>query len=114
MKQEKEHIAKELPTVLAAGSTIEGNFSFDEPVCVEGTVVGKISSDSTLLVSESAVVEAETSVSKLIVYGNLEGDVNASELVEICPGAELVGNVSTKRLIVHDGGFLKGRVTQGK
>lgn len=103
-------LARAVPTVLSQGSFLEGTFTFEDPACIEGTLIGNVSSCSTLLVSETALVEANAVVDKLVVYGSLEGNVEASDLVEIFPGASLKGDVKTARLIVHDGGFLIGRV----
>lgn len=105
-----EQKARPVPTVLSQGSFLEGSFAFEDPVCVEGTLVGNVTSGSTLLVSETALVEADTKVDKLVVYGSLEGDVEASELVEIFPGASVKGDIKTSRLIIHDGASFSGRV----
>lgn len=103
-------VARQVPTVLSQGSFLEGTFTFEDPACIEGTLIGNVTSCSTLLVSETALVEANAIVDKLVVYGSLEGNVDASDLVEIFPGASVKGDIKTSRLIVHDGGFLIGKV----
>jgi cytoskeletal protein CcmA (bactofilin family) len=47
---------------------------------------------------------------RLVVLGNVKGDVVGKASVEIRAGGRLVGDVQTKSLVIEEGGVLEGRV----
>jgi len=103
----------EIKSALAHGTVIEGKFQFKEPVRIDGSLTGEISSNSTLIVGENARLDASISVGSLIVHGEVFGSVQANDLVSIKCSGILEADLSAKRLIVEDGAQLVGgcRVT---
>lgn len=95
-------------SALGPGTVIEGKFSFDGPVRVDGTLTGEINSSSALIVGEQAQINGNISVGSLIILGVVVGPVHASELIEIKSGGQLDGNIVTARLIIEDGGRFNG------
>ena len=97
-------------TAIASGTVIEGRFSFDSPVRIDGDMTGEISSSSILIVGEQATVRARIKVGSIIVFGKVIGDIEAQDLVEIKNGGHLEANISTDRVAIEDGGYFKGSV----
>ena len=87
---------------------IEGTFSFDSPVTIEGSLTGEVRSTSVLIVGAEASVRARVRVGSLIIRGQVEGDISADELIEIRTGGSLTGDVEAKRLVIEDGGWFSG------
>jgi len=96
-------------SALGPGTIIEGTFSFDSPVCIEGTLIGEVRSNSALIVGPQATVNARVKVGTLIVFGIVEGDVEAEELVEVKSGGSLEGDVLSQRFALEDGAWFRGR-----
>lgn len=97
-----------IKSALGPGTVIEGTFKFDSPVCVEGTLKGEVSSTSVLIVGDRAVVEAEVKVGSLIILGEVTGDIEANELIEIRAGGRLTGDILSRRLVIEEGGRFNG------
>ena len=58
-----------------------------------------------------ATVEAKG----IVVQGKLEGNVQASDRVELRKSAVVTGDISTQRISIEEGAYLKGKVDiQGK
>ena len=95
-------------SALGSGTVIEGTFRFDSPVCIDGTLLGEVSSTSVLIVGEEANVRARIKVGSLIVMGTVIGDVEATDLVEIRATGHLDGDILAKRLSVEEGGWFDG------
>jgi cytoskeletal protein CcmA (bactofilin family) len=93
---------------LDQGSKISGKLEFEGPAQIEGQVDGEISAKDSLVIGESAVVTAQIKASSIIVAGNLSGEIIASERIEIRPSAKVSGNLTTPRLVVHDGAMFEG------
>ena len=93
---------------IGPGTMIEGKLSFEAPVRIDGTLLGEVSSTSTLIVGEQGTVKATIQVGSLVVLGQVIGKVDARELVEIRNGGHLEADLQTRRIVVEEGGFFEG------
>jgi cytoskeletal protein CcmA (bactofilin family) len=97
-------------TVIGEGLVIEGEFTSDDEVVVHGTVRGTLQSGGGVSVAHGAVVEADITGRSLSVAGNVTGNVNAADRVDIQAGGRLIGDVKASRLTIADGASFKGNV----
>ncbi|AMV73967.1 polymer-forming cytoskeletal protein [Desulfuromonas carbonis] len=103
----KESIEKsEIKAFLGPGSQFEGKLLFNEIVRLDGTFRGEINSRDTLIVGESADVQAEVTVGTLILSGSFKGNIKASQRVELRSPARVEGNIETPVLVVEEGVLL--------
>jgi cytoskeletal protein CcmA (bactofilin family) len=93
---------------LGPDTVVSGRLSFTVPTRIDGTLRGEVRASTTLVVGEDAVVEGIVRALKLVVLGEVRGDVRGAERVEIGTGGRLIGTVETQSLIVKDGGCLDG------
>lgn len=107
----KRRFGSNVKSALGAGTVIEGKFSFDSPVRIDGTLTGEISSSSVLIVGKQATVSGNIKVGSLIILGQVEANIEADELVEIRSEGKLIGDIKASRLAIEDGGFFEGRNT---
>lgn len=97
------------------GTTLTGETNFQAMLRVDGHLVGSISSESgTLIVGTNGQVDANISVSTATINGTVNGDVVATEKVQLGRTARVVGNVQTPRLTIEDGAILEGGCTMLK
>ena len=76
---------------------------------VDGHLVGSVSSDSgTLLVGSNGQVDANVAVSAAVVNGVVNGDIIATERVQLGRTARVVGNIQTPRIVIEDGAIFEG------
>ena len=83
-------------TLIAPSAEIRGDIEFTGGLHVLGTVIGNISVGSDggrLVIGESGKVQGEIRVPKVVVNGKVEGDVHASEHLELAEKAIIEGNV---------------------
>ena len=97
-------------SVVGAGLIIEGEFTSDEPVVVEGTVRGTLTTSEAVTVGNDGVVEADLSALSVSVSGQVTGNVSASSRVDIQAGGRLIGDVKAARLTIADGASFRGNV----
>lgn len=100
-------------STVAAGTQISGRIEGSEDLEVLGAVKGEIRLDGALHVDEEARVEAECHITRLVVHGILVGDVNASDAVEIHATARVIGDVTTPRIVLHEGALYRGTIDMG-
>ncbi len=95
---------------LDSGASFQGKMCFSGVVRVDGHLQGDVSSDGTLVVGETGVVEATLEVGSLIVHGVVVGDVKAKNRVEIAAGGQLEGSIECGRLVVEEGAQIGAKI----
>ncbi len=93
----KKTSCSRIDTVIGEQTRLEGDIRFTGGLHVDGTVKGNIiaepGSDNVLTVSEKGHIEGDVQVPNLVLNGAVEGDVHASERVELASHAKVTGNV---------------------
>lgn len=97
--------------IVAEGTKIEGRVLFDRISRVNGILVGEVNAKegSTLILSETAMVEGSIDADILIVDGYVSGDICAKTKVVISKTGRVIGNIKTFSLTVEFGAFFEGR-----
>jgi cytoskeletal protein CcmA (bactofilin family) len=101
-------------TILSSDIDFSGTLQFEKPFLIRGKVSGTIDAKGLLVVDVSAVVEAGINASKVIIRGEVKGDVNAAEKVEITATGKLAGNVTTPEISMETGCSFNGRCTMSE
>lgn len=104
MKKSKD----EINAFLGRGTEFEGKFSFTGAVRVDGKISGEIFSNGTLIVGESAVINAQIHVADIIISGEVHGDIVAERKIEINVPGKLFGNIKTPKLVLEEGVIFEG------
>ena len=93
---------------VGSGTTLTGEANFKGMLRVDGHLSGHVSSEKgTLIVSAGAQVDA-TSKSPREINGRINGDIFATERVELGRAAEVYGNIETPILVVEQGAIFEG------
>ncbi|MEO7672475.1 MAG: polymer-forming cytoskeletal protein [Pyrinomonadaceae bacterium] len=97
------------------GTTLTGETAFQSMLRVDGHLIGTVSSESgTLIVGTNGKVDANVSVSAAVVNGTVNGDISATERIQLGRTAVVIGNIQTPRLTIEDGAVLEGGCTMLK
>jgi len=90
---------------------IKGDLTGSEDLYVDGNVEGKIElRNHSLTVGPNGNVKADVSAKAVVVQGKLDGSVNASDRVDLRKSAIVTGDLTTQRIAIEEGAFLKGKV----
>lgn len=90
---------------------IKGELSGSEDLYLDGTVEGNIElPGNNLMVGPNGRVRAGIRASGVIIEGKVDGDIEASERVELRKTAVLTGSIVTQRVSIEDGAYFKGGV----
>lgn len=108
MKKDTSLEKREIKAFLGPGSQFEGKLVFDEIVRLDGAFRGEITSRDTLIVGDSADIQAEIIVGALILSGKFKGNIKATGKVELRSPARVEGNIETPLLAVEEGVILNG------
>ena len=101
--------APEIITILGKGSAFDGKLTFEGTVRIDGNFSGEIRTDGTLVVGESATVAAQIEASAVVIEGRVEGDVRASERIELTRTGRVAGTLHCSSLEIQRGAVFDGR-----
>jgi cytoskeletal protein CcmA (bactofilin family) len=97
--------------VIGKAVKIVGEIYSNEDLFVEGFVEGTVEAlDQKLTVGNNGTLHASVQVRELEVQGNVQGDVEAADRIEIRKDAKLVGNIKAARIVIEDGAYFKGSI----
>jgi cytoskeletal protein CcmA (bactofilin family) len=90
---------------------VKGELSGEEALVVDGEVEGSIVlHGQRLTVRTNGRVRANIQARHVILHGRVEGDIQATDRLELFRSASVKGDVSTGRISIEDGAFFKGKL----
>lgn len=91
------------------GTTLTGETQFHAMLRVDGHLIGTVTSESgTLIIGTNGQVDANIMVAAAMINGTVNGDVVATEKLQLGRTARVMGNIHSPRLIVEEGAILEG------
>ncbi len=111
---ESETLAREikegnLSGFVGSGTVVTGEANFKALMRVDGHLSGRISSSTgTLIVGANGKVDANIEVAIATIHGVVNGDVIATQRLELGRAARLNGNIQTASLVIEPGALFEG------
>jgi len=98
-------------TILSPDIDFTGTLRFEKPFLIRGRVSGEINATGLLVIDENAVVNANINALRVLIRGQVKGDVTAVEKVEVTVTGKLIGNVTAPEILMETGCVFNGRCT---
>jgi cytoskeletal protein CcmA (bactofilin family) len=115
-KSPNEKPCNTIDTLVGARTELKGDLSFSGGLRIDGKLKGNITAksegNSTLILSENAVIIGNVTVPHMIINGTIKGIVRAAERIELQPKAEIAGDVYYKVLEVAVGAVINGNLVR--
>ncbi len=100
-------------TVIGRDTKIKGEMTFDSGARILGTFEGKISSAGEVQVGEGANCLAAIDAQRVVVDGQIQGDITAGEVLTLNADARVQGDIVANKLIVIEGATFEGNCRVG-
>ncbi|MFY9674780.1 MAG: polymer-forming cytoskeletal protein [Terriglobales bacterium] len=90
---------------------IKGEVSGSEDLYIDGEVEGSIDLRShSVTIGPSGKVRASVIAKSIVVQGKVDGSISAADRLDLRKTAIVTGDVTTQRIAIEEGAFLKGTV----
>jgi cytoskeletal protein CcmA (bactofilin family) len=90
---------------------IKGDLSGSEDLTIEGQVEGKIElRQNVLTIGPNGKIKATIFAKAVVVQGDVQGDITASERVDIRDNGSVDGDLSAPRIAIADGAHFRGSI----
>ena len=103
-----------LTAFIDEGSEIEGKYTFSGTVMLNGKFKGEIVYNDTLIIGEKGVINADIRAGQVLVSGEVVGNVQATERVELKRTARVFGDVEAPIIVVEEGVLFEGHCRMTK
>lgn len=111
MLSRKEMTNEKMTTILGADSKLEGDFSAEGSVRIDGSVYGNVQTGGLLVIGAEGSVEGNIEAASVVAGGKVQGNVLASERIELLSTARIFGDISAKIVVIDENAFFQGRCT---
>jgi cytoskeletal protein CcmA (bactofilin family) len=95
-------------TVVGPGARLEGTVVSAGSLRIDGTVKGQVNADGDVMLSPQSQVEADIRAENVTVAGKFTGNIFVKGKAELARGGRIDGNVTSKVLVIQEGGIFCG------
>lgn len=107
-KRNDDNSISNIHTLIGSLSEFNGILNFSGSIRIDGKFIGEIKSEDSLIIGDSAIVEANIYIGTIIVNGKIKGDIFAKNSVELSELAIINGNITTPVLVIKKGALVNG------
>lgn len=98
-------------SIIGASIKIKGTITASDPVYVYGCVEGSISAPAhRVTVGKEGKVQANINAREVVIMGDVHGNLESGERVEIRCDGSLTGDLVTRRIYIEEGATLNGSI----
>ena len=91
--------------------TITGEIRGEEDLVIDGRLEGDVElPQHRLTIGPSGVLQGKIRAREIVVYGTVQGNLHATERVEIKKHAKVIGDLKAQRPVIEDEAYFKGNV----
>jgi len=100
--------AKQAKTFIGPLAVVEANITGKEKVVIAGTFSGILKIDGDLFVLESAQASGEFEAVNILIQGQVQGKILATEKIELSASARVTADIVAGLIAVQPGAVLNG------
>jgi cytoskeletal protein CcmA (bactofilin family) len=104
---------EEFKAFLGKGAEFTGKLIFRGAVRIDGDFNGEIFGEGTLVIGEGAHTEANIITDIVLISGEVRGQIEVKDRIEIYPPGRVLGNIKTPTLIIREGAVFEGNSMMG-
>ncbi len=97
-------------TVIAHGTEVRGKIQGPNTLRVAGFFEGEINIDGMIWIGPQGEVRGTVKARDVIIEGQMKGDVESSERIEIRASGRVIGNINCHKLAMAEGCFFQGEI----
>ena len=104
---------QEFPTILGPDANFKGELTFDKGMRLMGRFEGKMNTPGRVHIAKEAKMQADVDAGAIIVEGDVQGNLAASDRIELKQTARYEGDLRASKLVVDEGAIFSGHVSVG-
>lgn len=103
------------PAAIGQSVVVTGDLAGEEDLLIQGKVDGTIvARQHVVTIGEQATVSAKVTAREVVVLGKVEGNITASQRVEIRSSGTVEGDVTSPAVAIADGAQFRGAIDMSR
>lgn len=103
----------EFATIIGADANFKGDLEFESAAKVLGKFEGSITSKGKVHIADGSECKATITAKEIAVEGHINGDVEASDRIELKPKGVVEGDIVANRMTMAEGASINGHCRIG-
>ena len=99
----------QISTIIGMNAECGGDFKAEGTIRIDGTVNGNVTVTDTVIVGASGCINGDINAKKVIIGGEVYGNLNVPEKVELTSTARVIGGITTNGLVIDEQAIFQGR-----
>jgi cytoskeletal protein CcmA (bactofilin family) len=95
------------------GTELKGDIVTSGDIRIDGKVTGKLDIKGKLVLGPTGIVEGNIDCQQADLFGEVKGNITASELLILKASAKIYGDVSTNKIAIEPGALFSGACSMG-
>ena len=100
-------------TIIGPDASFRGDLSFDSSAKVLGRIEGSINSKGKVHLADGSNCKATVHAKEIAVEGAIEGNLEATDRIDVKPTGRINGDIVASRMIMAEGASINGHVKIG-
>jgi cytoskeletal protein CcmA (bactofilin family) len=101
-------------TVMAQDICFHGTIRMKKPFMIRGRASGEINAVSDLVIDTDAEVSSDIAADRVLVRGNVQGDIDGKRIVIVAATGVVIGNIVSRQVVLEPGSTFSGKCTMLK
>lgn len=98
----------QISTIIGMSAECNGDFTADGAIRIDGTVNGNVIVTDTVIVGASGCINGDIHAQKVVIGGEVYGNLDVPEKVELTSTARLIGDITTNGLVIDEKAIFQG------
>lgn len=97
-------------SIIAPNTKFKGTIKGRDTLFIAGHLEGKINSEGLVRIDKAGRIDGTINSPYVIIEGEIKGDIQSAEHVELRSEARVTGNIYTAKIVMAEGCTLQGEV----
>jgi cytoskeletal protein CcmA (bactofilin family) len=98
-------------SVIAAGTSWQGDLEAEGSIHIHGRATGSLKAREDVWVADGAEVDARIEADRVVVGGDVSGQITARSRFEALPNCDVQADVTAPIFVVHEGAIVNGALS---
>lgn len=99
----------QITTIIGMGAECNGDFTATGAIRIDGTINGNVVVSDMVIVGASGVINGDIEAKRVVIGGEVYGNLNVPEKVELTSTARVIGDITTNGLVIDEKAIFQGR-----
>lgn len=108
LSKKEQRSQRSIDTIIGLNTIVEGKVTHPKSLRIDGKVIGEVICDGDVFIGKSGSVEPQIQAKNLTIAGTVDGKITITEKVHIMPTGKLSGTVTSKGIVIEEGGIFNG------